>query len=62
MITIVRDEAIRSDKKFSQLAHVAQWKLLHGQTQNEEMQEIQTEATIGMFMDIETIGNNLTSD
>ena len=26
-------------------------KLLHGQTQNEEMLEIQTEATIGMFKD-----------
>ena len=33
-------------------------KLLHGQTQNEEMQEIQTEATIAMFRDTDTIQNN----
>ena len=30
-------------------------------TQNEEMQEIQTEATIGMFGDKETIQNNQTT-
>ena len=57
MITITRDEAIRSDEMFSQLAHV-NCKTLHGQIQNEEMQEIQTEATIGMFGDTETIQNN----
>ena len=33
-------------------------KLLHGYTENEEMQEIQTEAIIGMFMDTETLQNN----
>ena len=57
MITITRDEVIRSDKKFSQLAHVANSKLLRGQTQNEEMQEIQTEETIGMFRNTETTQN-----
>ena len=36
-------------------------KLLHGYTQNEEMQENQTEATIEMFMYIETIQNNPTN-
>ena len=52
--TFTRDEAIPSDKSFHNQHTLRNSKLLHGQTQNEEMQEIQNEATIGMFRDTET--------
>ena len=61
MITITRDEAVRSDKSFHNQYMLCNSKLLHGQTQNDEMQEIQTEATIAMFRDTETIQNNPTT-